>query len=78
MATDERLPYGWQGSLANFLATEARPWGLALIDHHRALTGEEPTTAHRRAWFDCYQVLQRSLAAVCAQHRPAAGWTLIF
>lgn len=53
----ERTVYSFQ----SFLKVDVAVWGNRLKEHHRTCMQEDASYAQRRAWFDCFNILQREL-----------------
>lgn len=48
-------------SIQSFLQVEVATWGSLLKEHHVSCMQEEASYAQRKAWFDCFTILQREL-----------------
>ncbi|CAN5660784.1 hypothetical protein BH10BAC3_BH10BAC3_16130 [soil metagenome] len=47
-------------SIADFLNTDVASWGKKLVAHTYTCMGDKPTYEQRKAWFDCYGILQEA------------------
>lgn len=46
-------------SLKSFLEVEVSDWGTRLKEHHIDCMQSEASYSQRKAWFDCYNILQQ-------------------
>ncbi|MBW4526472.1 MAG: DUF2075 domain-containing protein [Phormidium tanganyikae FI6-MK23] len=71
-------PYGWFGSIADFLACSPADWLETLKANYQALYQMRSTGTQQQAWGDCGEIL-RSQFALLRENRPDSKfWTLIF
>lgn len=71
---DESIsPYGWMGTIAQFLDTTEADWLTAIDANYQQLYRQRSTATQQQAWQDCYQILRSQLV-----DQPNRNWTLIF
>src|SRR3954470_32047 len=63
-----RTPWGWAGSVPDFVNAPYDHWAASLEAHHLALNGEAPSTSQRDAWRDEWDVLAEALCKRTARH----------
>ena len=77
MTSDD--PWGWAGSVDDFLSTTRDRWIDDLSDHHVRLWGMPPAGSQRRAWLDEHGAMSAALRR-CIEALPneAPLWGVIF
>ena len=71
-------PYGWMGTVAQFLEISSEDWLQALGQSYATLYAQQATQTQRQAWDDSYQVMQVALTSVTARRSQSQDWTLVF
>jgi len=69
-------PYGWMGTIAQFLDTPETDWLTAIATNYQQLYRQQATATQQQAWLDCQQILRSQLSQL--RDRRSAAWTLIF
>ncbi|MBD2092886.1 DUF2075 domain-containing protein [Microcoleus sp. FACHB-1515] len=69
----QSLPYGWMGTIAQFLDTDEADWLAAIETNYQQLYRQRSTATQQQAWQDCYQILRSQLVNLRDRN-----WTLIF
>ncbi|WAL62695.1 DNA/RNA helicase domain-containing protein [Thermocoleostomius sinensis] len=74
----EFAPYGWQGSIVQFLQLLPTDWLDKISSAYQRLYRQRPTATQRQAWLDSAEILQSQLTQFVETRSAAANWTLIF
>lgn len=65
-------------SIQSFLEVEVATWGTLLKEHHIDCMQEEAIYSQRKAWFDCFTILQRELRLLLLPEELAQKTFIIF
>ncbi len=71
-------PYGWLGSIADFLACSAIDWLETLKANYQTLYQMRSTGTQQQAWEDCGEILRSQFATLIKKRPDSEFWTLIF
>ncbi|NJL20339.1 MAG: DUF2075 domain-containing protein [Leptolyngbyaceae cyanobacterium SM1_3_5] len=69
----QMLPYGWMGTIAQFLDTIEADWLAAIETNYQQLYRQRSTATQQQAWQDLLQILRSQMS-----DSREANWTLIF
>jgi DUF2075 family protein len=71
-------PWGWSGTVREFLNATPEKWLASLSEHHRRMFARQPAGAQRDAWSEEYEVLTAALRIVCVAKPEATRWGVVF
>ena len=81
-AARETAPYGWMGSVGEFLKISETDWLEQMGRNYKRLYQQQATQTQRQAWLDSYAVMRSQLAQLVKSRsqstNQSTGWTLIF
>ena len=73
-----RPHFGWAGSVRDLLNASRADFLESLEEHHRALTGADPSGSQRLAWREEHEVMATAFAECVGSHPAAADWGVVF
>ncbi len=71
-------PWGWAGTVHEFLQTPDTTFLAALSNHHRRLLRAPPASTQTDAWREEHRVLTATLRLVFTAKQEALGWGIAF
>lgn len=71
-------PWGWAGTVTDFLATTEGVWLSALRDHHYSLNRENPSQLQLDVWREERRVMTAALRTCTVADSSSASWGVVF
>ena len=71
-------PWGWAGTVREFLNATPEKWLASLSEHHRRMFAQPPAHTQTGAWSEEYEVLASALRVVCVARPEAIQWGVVF
>jgi hypothetical protein len=71
-------PWGWAGTVREFLGVTPEKWLASLSKHHGRMFSRPPSHTQMDAWAEEYEVLSAALRVVCVARPDAVGWGVVF
>src|SRR5450759_2776649 len=70
-------PWGWAGTVREFLGVTPEKWLASLSKHHVRMFSRPPSHTQTDAWAEEYEVLSASLRVVCVARPDAVRWGVV-
>jgi DUF2075 family protein len=71
-------PWGWAGTVREFLGVTPEKWLASLSKHHGRMFSRSPSHTQTDAWAEEYEVLSAALRVVCVASPEAVRWGVVF
>lgn len=78
MTNERKRPYGWRGTIHDFLLVPKDEWRSALYLHHVARMNRPADTSQGAAWEELFDVLKKELKQLVQLKPELEYYTLIF
>jgi hypothetical protein len=78
MTGEKNKPYGWSGTIQDFLLVPRQEWHNALDRHYAARMGRAADDSQVAAWEQVFDVLQKELKQVVQVKPDLEDYTIIF
>ena len=75
---ESAAPWGWAGTVREFLNATPEKWLASLNEHHRRMFSRSSANTQAVAWSEEFEVLSAALRVVCVARPEAIRWGVVF